>query len=198
MTELDKKEIQEQRMKGYFIQATKEMLKGEGLKSLSVRKIADRAGYSYATMYHYFKDVQELIFVCVQDFQDECRDMVEAGTKGLLPGKEKISAKVSLYIQFFIDYPGIFELFYLEKMNDIERKQPVSALIYTFLTRLCQPEWEYCINQGVFSRDEALARQKELNYAVTGMMLHYLNRRQPADYKDFSSISLSLVERLLR
>ena len=53
---MEKKEIQEQRMRGYFIQATKEIIKGEGIKSVSVRNIADRAGYSYATLYNYFKD----------------------------------------------------------------------------------------------------------------------------------------------
>ena len=41
---MQKKEIQEQRIKGYFIEAAKEMLKGEGLKSISVRNIAERAG----------------------------------------------------------------------------------------------------------------------------------------------------------
>ena len=35
-------DIQEQRMRDYFIQATKEILRGEGLKSLSVRNIAGR------------------------------------------------------------------------------------------------------------------------------------------------------------
>ena len=49
--------IQEQRIKGYVIQAAKEILKGEGLKSISVRNIADQAGYSYATLYNYFKDI---------------------------------------------------------------------------------------------------------------------------------------------
>ena len=64
---MDKKIIQEERMKGYFIQATKEILKGEGLRAASVRNIADQAGYSYATLYNYFKDIKELIFVCIKD-----------------------------------------------------------------------------------------------------------------------------------
>ncbi len=62
------KEVQELRMKNYFIQATKEILKGEGLQAVSVRNVADKAGYSYATLYNYFKDITELIFVCVNDF----------------------------------------------------------------------------------------------------------------------------------
>ena len=68
---MDKKEIQERRMKGYFIDATKELLKGEGLSAVSVRSVADKAGYSYATLYNYFKDLNDLIFECVRDFQTE-------------------------------------------------------------------------------------------------------------------------------
>jgi len=194
---MDNKEIQEQRMRGYFIQATREMLKGEGLRSISVRKIADRAGYSYATMYNYFKDVQELIFLCVTDFQEECREMVESGTAGLPPGKERITAKASLFIGYFIEYPGIFELFYLEKMTDIELKQPVSSLIYTFLTRLCETDWDYCVREGMFDPAEATARQTELNYLVSGMLLHYINRRQPVAYEAFLAISKAQVSRVL-
>lgn len=195
---MENKEIQEQRMKNYFIQATKEMLKGEGLKSLSVRKIADRAGYSFATMYNYFRDVQELIFLCVKDFQDECREMVDSATGTMAPGKEKILAKTAAFIQYFVEYPGIFELFYLEKMTDIELKQPVSSLIYTSLTRFCQEDWDFCISEGAFDQKEVLERQTTLNYAVTGMLLHYINRRQPVAYDEFSEISKLQVARILR
>jgi AcrR family transcriptional regulator len=195
---MEKKEIQEQRMRGYFIQATKEMLKGEGLKSLSVRNIADRAGYSYATLYNYFKDVQELIFLCVKDFQDDCEETVKSRTSGMAPGKDRIKAKVSGYITYFIEYPGIFELFYLEKMTDIERKQPVSELIFTFLTRLCQPDWDYCQAHGLFSEKEVESRSMALNYLATGMLLHYINRRQPVAYDDFLAVSSAQVERLMQ
>jgi len=86
---VERKEIQEQRMKGYFIQATKDILKGEGLRAISVRNIADRAGYSYATLYNYFSDVKDLIFECVKDFQDEAREFIAAETKNSEPGLDK-------------------------------------------------------------------------------------------------------------
>ena len=43
------KEIQEQRVRQYFIDATREILKGEGLKAVNVRAVSERAGYSFAT-----------------------------------------------------------------------------------------------------------------------------------------------------
>ena len=62
---MDKKSILEQRMKGYFIQAAMEILRGEGIKDLSVRNVAEKAGYSYATLYNYFKDLNELLSLCI-------------------------------------------------------------------------------------------------------------------------------------
>ena len=59
---MEKKEIQEQRMRQYFIDAAKEIIKGEGLKCISTRNVSDRAGYSYATMYNYFKNINDLIY----------------------------------------------------------------------------------------------------------------------------------------
>ena len=133
---MERKKIQEQRMKGYFIEATKEILKGEGLKCVSVRNIADKAGYSYATLYNYFKDVKELIFECVKDFQDECEELVKNETKKCPRGKDKIKAIIKSYMKYFVQYPGIFELFFLEKISDFGSKQPTIELIRTFLERL--------------------------------------------------------------
>lgn len=76
MITMNNKEIQEQRIRGYFIDATREMLKGEGIRSINVRAVADRAGYSYATLYNYFKDIKELVFICVKDFQEEAEAII--------------------------------------------------------------------------------------------------------------------------
>ncbi len=109
-----KNTVQEERMKNYFIQATKEILRGEGLKVVSVRNIAERAGYSYATLYNYFSDVNELIFECINDFQEECREFINERKKNSEKGIDKIKDTVIAYANFFVQHPGIFELFYLE------------------------------------------------------------------------------------
>jgi AcrR family transcriptional regulator len=182
---LEKKEIQEQRMKGYFVQATKELLKGEGLRSISVRNIADRAGYSYATLYNYFKDIKDLIFECVKDFQNECEEYVKQETKKFPKGHEKIKGITIAYMRFFIQYPGIFELFYLEKMSSIVNKQPTSEMICTFLERLCEEEWKSSIKQNLVTPVDAAITKNELSYISSGMLLHYLNRQFPSSYKEF-------------
>lgn len=191
------KEIQEQRMKGYFIEATKEILKGEGLKCVSVRNIADRAGYSYATLYNYFRDVKDLIFECVQDFQEECEAFVQTETKGNAVGLAKIEEIAIAYLKYFVQYPGIFELFYLEKTSDLGSKQSTSERITTFLDRLLEQDWNSCIRDGVFAGEQAPILKQTLNSVITGLMVLYLNRRHPKSYEEFIRSARAQVNHVL-
>ncbi|MDR0207511.1 MAG: TetR/AcrR family transcriptional regulator [Bacteroidales bacterium] len=194
---MDKKEIQEQRIKGYFIDAAKELLKGEGLSVVSVRSVADKAGYSYATLYNYFKDLNDLIFECVRDFQAECETAVKSKIKKSGQGKDKIKATVQAYVEYFTEYSGVFELFFLERMGNIGNKQSISELIYTFLDRLCEPHWKYCIAQNIFDRELADKKKRQLRFCVMGMLLFYQNRFQPENYNKFIEVLNNQMEEII-
>ncbi len=185
---MDKKEIQEQRTRGYFTEATREMLKGERLRSINVRAVAERAGYSYATLYNYFKDIKELVFICVKGFQEEAGIIIANETSNVPRGKEKIQAIMKSYIRYFVQYPGIFELFFIEKMNDIGANQPTASLIYSFPDRLCDTEWQFLAEQKQVNEERAAVLKNQLKYVVTGMMLFYMHRGQPAGFNEFNAM----------
>jgi AcrR family transcriptional regulator len=191
------KEIQEQRMKGYFIQATKDILKAEGIKSISVRNIADKAGYSYATLYNYFKDVNELIFVCVNDFQQECKEFVEQKTENNQPGLEKVGDIAMAYIHYFLEYPGIFELFYLTKVGDFGHKRSTIEVIGSSLDDVSGQAWKFCINENLLEEKESAFIKSQLHFTIIGMLLLYLNRQIPMNYNDFIATANSQINRIL-
>ena len=56
------KAIQRSRMWKYFIEATVEIIETEGIHQVTIRKVADRAGYNSATIYNYFNEQSHLIF----------------------------------------------------------------------------------------------------------------------------------------
>jgi AcrR family transcriptional regulator len=194
---MERKEIQENRMKSYFVQATKELIKGEGLKSVSVRNIAERAGYSFATIYNYFKDVNDLVFLCVQDFEEECTLMVNEKAKHYAHGKPRIKAISKTYMQYFVEYPGIFELFFLEKMFSIGHKQKTNLLIMNFLDILCEEEWNYCIKNKLVKKADADEIKSALKYFTTGMLLSFINRQYPSVYADFTKLTEEQLDRIL-
>jgi len=61
-------EIQTERMINYFIDATAKLIKEEGIKNISIRKIAKEAGYTSSTIYNYFSEVSHLIFFAAMRF----------------------------------------------------------------------------------------------------------------------------------
>ena len=178
---MPKNPIQEQRIKQYFLDATKEILVGEGIAALSVRNVAKRAGYSYATLYNYFKGLSDLISFSILEFQKECAAHVEKKTKKAEPGKQKIKAIVQAYAGYFIQYPALFNLFFIEKLSS--NKTNHSAVL--FLNQLCEQEFEFCVEQAIYTKKEVTELQQKLRYMTSGILLLYLNRSYPMHYKEF-------------
>ncbi len=195
---MERKEIQEQRVRNYFIEAAKNLLKGEGLKSVNVRSVAEQAGYSYATLYNYFKDLNELIFICVKDFQDETEIIIGQKIKDRNLGAERIKAITKEYASYFVEYPGVFELFFIERMGSMNNRTNITGLIYDFLDRLCDEDWNYCREQGIFTQDQIEIKKDQLKYSVTGILLFYLHRLQPEDYHEFVKISDRQLDDILK
>ena len=142
------RQIQEERIKTYFLDSAKNLLRAEGLKGVSVRNVAYRAGYSYATLYNYFKDINDLLFRCVEDFCQEVGDFVAARTEGGAPGREGLRRTARAYVEYFVEYPGVFELFFLERLGGFGDRTETAALITGLLGRLCEPRLAECIADG--------------------------------------------------
>ncbi len=58
---------QKYRTMRYFIDATKEIAEVEGIDKLTIRNIADRAGYNSATIYNYFENLDSLVALAMID-----------------------------------------------------------------------------------------------------------------------------------
>lgn len=74
MCNIDKKLIQKTRMIKYFVDATVEIIDEEGYKGVTIRKVADKAGYNSATIYNYFESLDHLIFFASMTYLKEYID----------------------------------------------------------------------------------------------------------------------------
>ena len=57
---MEEMNIKKKRVMMYFIEATQELILDEGLEKLSIKKIAEKAGYNSATIYNYFEDMKAI------------------------------------------------------------------------------------------------------------------------------------------
>jgi len=58
---ISKKEMQRRRKMAYFIDAAHQIIDQEGIENLTIRRVADLAGYNSATIYNYFTNQEHLI-----------------------------------------------------------------------------------------------------------------------------------------
>ncbi|WP_139751652.1 TetR/AcrR family transcriptional regulator [Clostridioides difficile] len=65
------KELQKKRILMYFIEAAQNIMENEGIENITLRKVADIAGYNSSTLYKYFKNLDHLIsFASIKYFKD--------------------------------------------------------------------------------------------------------------------------------
>lgn len=117
------------RISKLFIDIAKEMIINEGIQSVSVRKIADEAGYSYATIYNYFDDLGSLLWAVKKDLIKDLIDWMKDYKVTNLNGIKQLFHR---YIEYYIMYPNVFKFFYFYTLNisidEIEKEFNFSQL----------------------------------------------------------------------
>jgi AcrR family transcriptional regulator len=192
------KEIQEERIRGYFITAAKELIRGEGLVVVSARNVAERAGYSYATLYNYFKDIRDLIFSCVEDFLKECEVFIEGYVANTEKGIGHLKAVSCGYCNFFIQYPGIYDLLFHQKVSIISTNNSKFEKIAGFFSGLTNEDWQMIGElQAVTSGYDISKRMKTHSYAIHGLLLFYLNNREVIEYAGVIQTVNDITERAI-
>jgi len=175
--------VQEERVRRYFIDAAKDLIRGEGLSVITARNVAERAGYSYATLYNYFKDIRDLIFNCVEDFMTECCTFVIQHSKGAREGDDGLEAVSKNYAKFFVQYPGIFFLLFQQKQSDISTASAEVAGIHTLFDTITECEWKEIGRRTTCGLDSLRCARENHKLALHGLLMLYLNRRKDCDYK---------------
>lgn len=178
-----KKEIQAGRMKGFFCDAALEIVKAEGIEAASARTIAERAGYSYATIYNYFDDIDELLSQVSLRFLEECRNFVKEGLSKESTGEKGVYERAGLYTRYFIQYPAVFSLLFCEHIRKKARKPEYQGAIDTLFDSLMDEDIK-CQS----------ANFRRYSYAIHGLLMSALNRKETLDYsafmKDLGKITL--------
>jgi AcrR family transcriptional regulator len=113
--------IRQKRTLIYFVEATKQILQRDGFQGLTIRTIAEEAGYNSATLYHYFADLDELILFASVGF---LRDYVMLLHKQITPqmtALEKYHTIYRCFNEIAFRYPEIFyNMFFGPRSNNLE------------------------------------------------------------------------------
>ena len=174
---MNNKELQSQRMKRYFIDAAKEILAEDGVKKLSVRKVGDRAGYSYATIYNYFRDVNELLTYCLADMlEDAYRALIAEKEEGLDPRAQLIRYG-ERYFSYFSENPVLFQLLFIEDLGTEPEEVTEKMGDLPSVGQLLIESIAACAMAGYILEDEVEVLAELIASSIHGKLLFVLKRR---------------------
>lgn len=166
----DKQSIKSQRVKSYFIRAAKNIIISEGVENVSVRKVADLAGYTFTTIYNYFKDLNELLFEVknemIQDLMEYMQGLLPVKTYDLLDLKKTNH----YYMDYFIDRPYIFTFFYSYKIHPINKDTPMLDFSQQY-----QETYKGFVQNGIIKESDVPLISKTIIYTIHGLLSLYFS-----------------------
>lgn len=118
MIDIDKKDIKKKRILKYFIQGTKEVIEENGIKKVTIRNVAKKAGYNSATIYNYFDNYKQLIFFASLDFLS---DYIQAMPDYIKKADDEIERFILMwecFCKYSFENPNIYYAIFTEKLGD--------------------------------------------------------------------------------
>lgn len=165
------KNVKKEYVKSKFIDAAKSIILSDGVLCVTVRRIAEITGYSYATIYHYFQDLNALL---LETKLSMIRDMMAAGNMqmdGIDDPLERIKQQAVMTASFFIDNPNIFGFFYQYKMDESN----AAAMRSLELEKVYYDDFKPFVERGHIFNEDIAAISRAITYTVFGSITIYLS-----------------------
>ena len=115
---MNKRTLKKHRSMRYFIDAAAKIMDEEGIEFVTIRKVSDLAGYNSATLYNYFKSVDELIlYASVSHLREYTLDLTEY-LKGAVGSIEFYYRIWECFLKHSFLHPEIYNIIFFGKHSD--------------------------------------------------------------------------------
>ena len=174
-----------------FIQAAKEIILREGVDSVSVRKVAQDTGYSYATIYHYFDDLNALLLAVKERMVEDVAAHFSSGDKTPYQTVEDLKRSNRAYVQYYLDRPNVYHFFYSYRFDNAPAPNYDSKF---------QDSWIFAyqtfVRNGLIQPKDSILTAKTVIYAIQGLLALYFSSNgltQEALFQDLDDIADYLI-----
>lgn len=208
---MDKKEIQRKRMMSYFIDAADRIIMEEGISGITIRKVADYAGYNSATLYNYFENLDHLVFFAAMRY---IKDYALALSDYIKPAKNALE-KFLLIWECFCHYsfksPEVYYAIFFAKLDN-ELEEYITDYYRLFPEELGNPSeglstmllkhniysrgdasLDDCVKEG-FIREEDKSELNEFTFLIYESMLSRVIRGR-VNYNDAIENTMKYIKK---
>ncbi|KGE72398.1 TetR/AcrR family transcriptional regulator [Spirochaeta lutea] len=123
MQKNDRKTLKSDLVRKAFAETAKAIIVKEGYEGVSIRRIAEQTGYTYATIYNHFRGIDELLWLVRDLLIREIIQYMEIHGPKEVSGINDVRASFVTYAAYFTAKPQVFRFFYFRKLDPQEKPQ---------------------------------------------------------------------------
>ena len=195
MIDIDKKDIKKKRMFKIFINATTEVIKNEGIDNVTIRKVADVAGYNSATIYNYFDNCKQLVFFAATNFISDYIEKMPCYIENSENSLERLIKMWECFSLYSFKKPKIYYAIFSEDLGEKPEnlvknyykifpeeisnapEDLVPMLLESKLSRRAKIAFQPCIEEGFFKEEQEEIVDEGIRLAYHGMLTLIVNNR---------------------
>jgi AcrR family transcriptional regulator len=182
-----------------ILDAARELFINEGYEKFSMRRLAEKIGYSPTTIYVYFKGKDDLLFAICEEFAEHffnTLNFIRSHSSGPL---DALRQALLYRIEFGLDNPNQYRVFFFMNPNvygareDFMKRESIARDSYLLFRELVQE----CVETGKFRDLGSDVMTQALAAATHGLVVaNIFNRSFP--WADRNILADVLVDGLLR
>ncbi|MCI4446071.1 MAG: TetR/AcrR family transcriptional regulator [Candidatus Aminicenantes bacterium] len=182
--------------KGDIITSALRIIDQNGIKALTISRLAKEVGFVESALYRHFKSKKDLILFIIDNIFQEARrhfqEVEEAGQEAV----EALKNLLYLHLNFLEEYPGIFKIVYSDEIHlgDQELQDKINSLISEIINFI-----KKVIQKGIAEKklkadlDVTVAAMHFLGLIYTAFSYWTIKKRKVS----LKKISLALFEQYL-
>ena len=160
---------EKQELRQAILTAAGELFLEQGYERFSLRKVAERIGYSPTTIYLYFRDKDDLLFTVVDEgFVRFGQQLAEAAESQEDPW-ERLIALGRAYVTFGLQNPVYYQLMFLQRTDFLTQRQMGEDQPRIASFRVLQQAVQQAIDAGVLRPGDAKSYSDVLWALVHGI-----------------------------
>lgn len=167
-----------------ILRAAGELFRERGYDAVSMREIAQKAGYSHTTIYMHFKDKEALLHhLSVGPLSKLRREMESVLADESRPPAARLKAVSREFIEFCLEHRNMYQIFFMARAGRVDAAEPTSRVhrLRNELFRLLQDGVQMVLQLGRDDHETLLAYSRIYFYALHGIVATYANSQETPD-----------------
>jgi AcrR family transcriptional regulator len=213
--QLARREQQRERMRQLFIDATVNIIKEEGIKGVTIRKIANIAGYNSATLYNYFDELSHVMFFAAMKFLKKYTDDLPNYISRAQDSFDEFLLIWECFCRHSFEEPEIYHAIFGANLGDLpddilnnyynQFPEDIQNLPSELMPMLLEPNLSKrsiialrrCIESGWVREENAVEINELILLVYHGMLSLFLNNRRSYTVEEATRKTVEYIRRIV-